>query len=167
MTTTKATNQKTAPKTTTQSKATRAKKGTNAQVDLSTTVIPDIEAADPVEEASVIRVLATVQQDVFTKAIETAIGVIPMKQGHTAALLDRLRLTTDPAKQTLKVTGFNLVVGIEVSLSANVEGSGDWTVSANKLFKAHAKLSLWSCHTCNGHPLKQCLLSAVPQAHST
>ena len=119
-------------------KATRATKATASSASQMATVTPVIEAADSsTADANQVpqeKVLVTVQQELFTKAIATAHGAIPLVQGHTS-LLDRLRLTTDQAKQTLTVTGFNLIVGLEVSLPANVEGSGDWTVSASRLLR--------------------------------
>jgi DNA polymerase-3 subunit beta len=123
---------KTAPKTTTGTKqtGTRAKKASKSPD--STTVVPDIkvEVEVEVEAAAPAHCLITVQQSVLLKAIETVSSTIPMKKGH-AGLLDRLRLTTDG--ETLKLTGFNLISGLEMSIPANVDGSGDWTVSAEKM----------------------------------
>ncbi|MBD2034090.1 hypothetical protein H6F76_03380 [Leptolyngbya sp. FACHB-321] len=129
--TTRATDKKTDPKAA--ENKTKAKRTTSAKQTAAATPVIE-QAANTDEPLHLERVLATVQQAAFTKAIDTTIGVIPLKQGH-AALLDRIRLTTDQAAQTLTLTGFNLVLGLEVSIPANVEGSGDWTVNASKLQK--------------------------------
>jgi|GEM_PF-7099207 len=142
MTTAKTTNTKKAATKATGT-GTRAKKTTGTtSAQQPAALIPDIATDSPTSAADSAandgttayseQVLVTVQQDALTKAIETVSASIPQTQGH-AALLDRLRLTTNQAGQTLTLSGFNLIVGMEVTIAANVEGSGDWTVAASKL----------------------------------
>jgi len=103
--------------------------GTESPSAAETSTLPAIEVT--AAPGATDRVLVTIQQGTLIKAIEAVMSAIPTTQGPEA-LLDRLRLTTDPVNQTLRLTGFNLVVGLEMSVPANVEGFGDWSSSASK-----------------------------------
>lgn len=127
----------------------KAKTAVTDETALVTVAPPATTAA---VEPDLDTMVVTVQQEKLLKALTAAAGAVPPVGKDT--LIDRLRLTTDSTNQTLSVAGFNLIIGIAVTMPANVVGTAAWTVSSSRFvqliqnFPAGAITLTWSPGSC-------------------